>query len=233
MATHWGILGGGAALLIALVVAITLAFEPNFAASIAGEAKSPWVISEWLRILRAARRDRARTPAHPRHRVLALDRAQGAATEEVRWAVLAIVLLGSSLVLSAKYGADLNYFVSLRVPKSLAIGTLWHAGRTARGSRRSTGLSAAAVMAIAALAPGTLNATTQAASAWRERAPFIAEPREVLPALLPEGDPPGTRPGLHLLTDRDCSTSTRVSGRRSATPCSSGCSSTRARSNRP
>ena len=48
----WGVLGGGLALLFALVVAITLLFEPNFAASIAGEARSPWVVGEWVRTLR-------------------------------------------------------------------------------------------------------------------------------------------------------------------------------------
>ena len=69
--------------------------------------------------------------------------------------LLAIVLLGTSLGMSAKYGADLNYFLSLRVPESLAIGTLWHAGRTAKGRRRSAALSAAALLAIVALVPVT------------------------------------------------------------------------------
>ena len=168
----WGVLGGGSALLFALVVAITVLFEPNFAASIAGEAKSPWVVGEWLRTLRRLAEsspDLVLIPAIG----LWLWTGRGAETGDVRWAVLAVVLLGSSLVMSAKYGADLNYFLSLRVPESLAIGTLWHAGRTAKGRRQSAALSAATALAIVSLVPGTYHAASQALLA-RKQAAFLA-----------------------------------------------------------
>ena len=139
------------ALLFALVVAITLLFEPNFAASLAGESRSPWVVGEWVRTLRRLVETSPDLLIIPAIGLwLWLWTGRGAETGESRWAVLAIVLLGSSLVMSAKYGADLNYFLNLRVPESLAIGTLWHAGRMAKGGRRSASLSAAAARSRAA-----------------------------------------------------------------------------------
>ena len=89
--------------------------------------------------------------------------------------MLAIVLLGSGLVMSAKYGADLNYFLSLRATESLAIGTLWHAGRTAKGRRRSAAISAAAGLALVSLLPGAFHAASQALLA-RNQAGFLAGP---------------------------------------------------------
>ncbi len=169
-----GVLGGGSALLFALVVAITVLFEPNFAASIAGEAKSPWVVGEWLRTLR-----RLVETSPDLLLVTAIGvwlwTGRGAGTGDVRWAVLAVVLVGSGLVMSAKYGADLNYFLSLRATESLAIGTLWHARRTAKGRRRSVAISAAAGLALVSLLPGVFHAASQALLA-RNQAGFLAGP---------------------------------------------------------
>ena len=196
----WGVLGGGLALLFALVVAITVLSEPNLAASIVGDAKSPWIVSEWLRTLRRLVElspDLVLIPAIG----LWLWTGRGAGTRDVRWAVLAIVLLGTSLGMSAKYGADLNYFLSLRVPESLAIGTLWHAGRTAKGRRRSAALSAAAALAIIVMVPGTLHAASQALLARRQAA-FLAGPTgQSLLRSYQRGIHLARDPDYHLLTD--------------------------------
>ena len=225
-------LGGGLALLFALVVAITLLFEPNFAASIAGEARSPWVVREWLRTLRRlveSSPDLLLIPAIG----LWLWTGRGAETRDVRWAVLATVLLGSSLVMSAKYGADLNYFLSLRIPESLAIGTLWHAGRHGEGMAPVGVLSAAAALAIVALVPGAFHAASQALLA-RIR-PHSWPGRRASPSSAPTRGASAWHATRIIISSptRACSTSTRASGPRSATPGSSGRSSTRARSSPP
>lgn len=195
-----GVLGGGSALLFALVVAITVLFEPNLAASIVGDAKSPWIVSEWLRTLR-----RLVETSPDLVIILAIGLwlwiGRGAGTRDVRWAVLAVVLLGSGLVMAAKYGADLNYFLSLRIPESLAIGTLWHAGRTANGRRRSAALCAAAALAIVALVPGAFYAASQALSA-RDQAAFLAGPTgQALLRSYQRGIQLARDPDYHLLTD--------------------------------
>ena len=196
----WGVLAGSASLLIALVVAITLLSEPNFAASIAGEAKSPWVVSEWLRTLRHLVEfspDLLLIPAIG----LWLWTRRGAETREVRWAVLAIVLLAGSVVMSAKYGADLNYFLSLRAPEALAIGTLWHAGRAEKGGRRSASLCTAAGLAMLALVPGAFHAASQALFA-RKQAAFLAGPTgQSLLRSYEKGIQLARDPDYRLLTD--------------------------------
>ncbi len=196
----WGVLGGGLALLFALVVAITVLSEPNLAASIVGDAKSPWIVSEWLRTLRRLVElspDLVLIPAIG----LWLWTGRGAGTGDVRWSVLAIVLLVSSLALSVKYGADLNYFLSLRVSESLTIGTLWHAGRTAKGGRQSVALSAVAALAIVALVPGAVYAASQALRA-RNQAAFLAGPTgQSLLRSYQRGIHLARDPDFHLLTD--------------------------------
>ena len=103
--------------------------------------------------------------------------------------------------MSAKYGADLNYFLSLRIPESLAIGTLWHAGRTAKGWRRSASLSAAAALAIVALVPGAFHAASQALLA-RNQAAFLAGPTgQSLLRSYQRSIRLARDPDYHLLTD--------------------------------
>ncbi len=121
-----GILAAAAAGLVGVVVAVTLLGEPLFARSLVGERVMPWSFPTWRMVSRrivVSSPDLLLLPAIGVWLWLR-DRSR---PREVRPAALVLVLLASSLVLSAKLGADMNYYLSLRVAAALAVGALWHA----------------------------------------------------------------------------------------------------------
>jgi hypothetical protein len=152
----WGVLGGCLAVLCALILAVSLLAEPNFAPSLAGEAKIPWSRGTWLAVIRLVG---TRSPDLLILPVVGLwlwlGLGRGIPSWEIRAATLTIVLLASSLGLSWKLGADVNYYLSLRAAEALAVGALWHAASGARGRGRSAALLGAIVLAVFALIPGT------------------------------------------------------------------------------
>jgi hypothetical protein len=196
----WGLLAGVSAALVVLVGAITALVEPNFAASLMGESRSPWSFRAWLATL-----DRLATwsPDLLLFAALGLWLWTGgiAGPRDARLAVLTAVLLAGGLGLSGKRGADLNYYLSLRAVEALAVGTLWHAASAPGGRRRSLALAGSIALAIVAVGQGTILAIKQALVA-REQAAFLRGPagRSVLRTHRRVFDL-AQNPDVHLLTD--------------------------------
>jgi hypothetical protein len=156
------ILGAAAALLIGVVAVVTVVREPHFARSLVGERVMPWSFDTWLT---AFRRIIVSCPDVLVLPVIGLwlwlgDPSQPRA---VRPATLVVVLLASSLVLSLKLGADINYYLSLRVAEALAVGALWHAVHSTATDRqprlRSILLTAMTLSATALVVPSVLMGT--------------------------------------------------------------------------
>ena len=119
-----------------VVVVVTVLREPYFARSLVGERVMPWNYATWLtaigRILVSCP-ELLLLPAIGLWLWLG-DRPRPRA---VRPATLAVLLLVSALVLSAKVGADINYYLSLRVAAGLAVGALWQAVHSAADPTRT------------------------------------------------------------------------------------------------
>jgi hypothetical protein len=142
-------------LLAAIVFAVTLLAEPHFADSLAGERIMPWSLALWRRLLERMAVGCPDLFVLPAIGLWLWLEGGPARLRTVRPAVLTIVLLVGSLALSGKTGADMNYYLSLRVTAALAAGTLWHevCSRNRSGSR-SRGAALAAALAVASLALG-------------------------------------------------------------------------------
>jgi hypothetical protein len=169
-----GVLGGCTLVLSALIVAVSLSLEPNFASALVGEAKTPWSAANGLTILRRigyGSPDLLLLPVLG----LGLWLRRRISPWEMRALVLTIVLLAGSLVLSWKDGADTNYYLSLRAAEALAVGSLWHAASTAGTRGRSAALLGAVMLAVFSLIPGTLSMGYRAYSA-RQQAEFLDGP---------------------------------------------------------
>lgn len=192
------LLGGGLATVAAIVAATTLLLEPNFARDLLGESKTPWSPPNWLATLR---RLVVLSPDMLVFPVVGLVLWNARRPRDVRSTTLTVVILAASLVTSAKRGADLNYYMSLRVVEALGVGALWHAARTAtsRGGRLAS--ATVAVLGGLTLLQGGLHALTQAAFTWNAASStdtsagkgFIAAYRRIFRVA---GDP-----GVQLLTD--------------------------------
>jgi hypothetical protein len=74
-------------------------------------------------------------------------------------------------------GADMNYYLSLRVAEAMAVGTLWHAVRAndGRSRVRSAALAGTTALAIVSVAPCIVAATGQAVHG-REHVAFFERP---------------------------------------------------------
>ena len=158
----------------AVVMAVTLLSEPNFARSLAGDSRTPWDAASFVKNLgRAARLspDILFFPALG----LGLWLSGLTGSREIRPAVLTALLLAAGLGLAAKRGADLNYYLSLRVSEGLAVGALWRAWSGPRSRARSTGLAVATLLGCATMVPGVLVAVSQALDE-RSKAAFLAGP---------------------------------------------------------
>ena len=174
------LLVGGLVGLAVVVGGMTLGFEPNLAPSLLGEGKAPWSLYSWhLTVDRIV----GQSPDLLLVPVLGLILwcRRGADDAARAWAVLSVVLLGSSVVLAAKRGSDLNYLLSLRIAEAFAFGSLWaspraEAGGNAGGARRP-GWGGVLALALAALSlvPGAVM-TVLRARAEQSRAAFFASP---------------------------------------------------------
>jgi hypothetical protein len=156
-----GILGAAAGLMIVVVVVVTILREPNFARSLVGERVMPWSFPTWLTAIRRILVSCPELLLFPAIG-LWLWLGDGSRPRAVRPASLVLVLLASSLILSAKLGADINYYLSLRVAEGFAVGALWHAAHSAATDRhprrRSALLAATTLVACALMVPSVLMA---------------------------------------------------------------------------
>jgi hypothetical protein len=173
-----GVLGGGLAVLILLVLAINALFEPYFVVSLLGDGRTPWDFPLWHSILYRV------VTTSPDLLVLPLVGLWlwvGSRPRDLRSAALAVVILTSSLVLSGKVGADMNYYLSLRVVEAIAAGALWHAADAPAGKSRgrSAALVTATALATISLVPSFSPATAQLDHA-RRRKEFFAGPHGYL-----------------------------------------------------
>ena len=194
------LMAGTLGLTIAVVVVLTLSTEPLMARSLAGESKTPWEFASWSRTLTRAARTSPDLLVFPAiGLILWVSGATG--RREPDLAVLAAVLLATSIGLAAKRGADLNYYLSLRVVEGLAVGALWRGWSVARSPSRSAGLAALVALGTAALVPGLLHAATEASVA-KAKAAFLAGPygRDVL-GFYRDLDAKAAAPGSKILTD--------------------------------
>jgi hypothetical protein len=115
----------GVSLILAGAVAVLqFGFEPRFVDNLLGERFSPWSIVGWGRLLARLAMIGLELPLLA---IVGMILWSCGDPRERSWAVLAAVQLAVSLVVSAKYGADLNYFLGLGTVAALAAGTLWDA----------------------------------------------------------------------------------------------------------
>jgi hypothetical protein len=161
-----GVLAGGLAALSLVVVAINFCLEPHFARSLVGEAMMPWEFGAWSGLLRTIARSTPDVLIVP---MLGLAFWLGRRPREVRPATLTGVMLASSLILSGKVGADMNYYLGLRIAEGLAVGALWQATRSAWpvGRLAPAALVGAVALSAVSLLPCTMTALGQVVHAWR------------------------------------------------------------------
>jgi hypothetical protein len=166
-----GVLGGGLGALFLAVVAVNTLLEPHFARSLVGEMMMPWEFNAWRSLLGTVVQA---TPDLLFLPVVGLVLWLTDRPRDVRLASLAAVLLAAALGLSGKVGADLNYYLSLRVAEASAVGALWHAlhATEVRSRARSAALAAVTALAIVSVVPGILAAMGQARFARRRAASY-------------------------------------------------------------
>jgi hypothetical protein len=193
-------LGGGLAGLLLLVVAINSLAEPYFVVSLLGESAAPWDFATWrMMLLRVAEA----SPDLLFMPVVGLVLWIGGRPRDLRAATLTVGLLAFALGLSGKVGADVNYYLSLRVAEAIAVGTLWHAVHAVAGrsTARRALLAATAATAVVLQGPGLLAATSNAVLAW-QRHMFFESPAGHALLLGYRGAIARARdPDFHLLTD--------------------------------
>jgi hypothetical protein len=199
-----GVLGVSIAGVIVVIVAVNARLEPHFAWSLVGEAAIPWDGRAWSTLQSKVA---LASPDLLYLSAVGLGLWLARRPREVRPAALVLVLLVSAVGLSGKVGADLNYYLSLRIAEAMAVGTLWHAVHApappppGRAWLRSAALTATSALAIVVLGPCLLIASGQVGYAWR-RAEYFRGPdgRAVLLAFR-SAFAKAQDPRVHLLTD--------------------------------
>ena len=119
-----GLALGVGLLLAGILAVIQFRFEPRFVDSLLGERHCPWSLAAWGRIMTRLAMIGLELPLLAIAGMILWSRGD---SRERSWAALAAVQLPVSLITSAKYGADLNYFLGLGIVAALAAGTLWDA----------------------------------------------------------------------------------------------------------
>ncbi len=150
----WRILISVTSALFVTILAVRFSIEPNFIVSLLGESRMPFDIESWWRTVM--------TVAWTDSELFVLTIAgivcwsRGPKREPMP-AVLAALLLASSLVTAAKRGSAENYFLGMRSVAALAAGTLWHNLSTS-GSRSRLWEKVAVVALIGGMALSIMNA---------------------------------------------------------------------------
>jgi hypothetical protein len=150
----WRILVGVTSALFVTILAVRFSIEPNFVVSLLAESRMPFDLESWWRsVMTIASTD-------PELYVLTIAGIffwSRGPTKEPMLAVLAAVLLASSLVTAAKRGSAENYFLGMRSVAALAAGPLWHNLSTSR-SRSRVWEMVAVVAVIGGMALSMVNA---------------------------------------------------------------------------
>ena len=152
--TAAGLLAGAMAALAIVIGSVTAGPEPEFAASLLGEAMNPKDLPNWSQVVANLGRTAPDLLAFAAIGPWLWLRSR---PREVAPATLAAALVASALAATMKQGADVHYFLSLRVVEGLAVGTLWKAALD-RLDRPPPWLVASALLGAAALVPGVLEA---------------------------------------------------------------------------
>ena len=185
-----------ALVLVGVIGLVNIFFEPNFIASLGGEAKSPWAIT----IAAGTAYETRFWPDVFLVPLVGLCLWIMPGSRDVRLATLAAVLLVGSAVAAGKQGASLNYYLGLRAVEGLAAGAAWTAARAAAGRARWAVL-AVGVVVLTALLLGCGGGLAGATRAENQRG-FFATARgrsylRVYQALLDKARDPRAR----ILTD--------------------------------
>ena len=195
------VLGGGLAALVLVVAAVNVFVEPYFAVSLIGVATMlPWDYGDWRLLL-----DRTILIASD---LLLLPLAGlvlwlGERPRALRPAALTVVLLSSALVLSGKVGADMNYYLCLRIPAAFAIGAVWRTLHAPANRSIPQMIALTVIVAVAIL--GLTGAIASAANRFHKSrgfANFFTTPtgQRVLRSYR-EADALAENPNVHILTD--------------------------------
>ena len=191
---------GGTALFALIVGGTTWLVEPGFAASLTGESKAPWVYGSWLMTFGRIVYPSPDVLYFPALGILLwVTRVTG--RRDPQMATLAVLLLIMGLVTSAKYGSDVNYYLSLRVVETMAVAALWRAWSLAATRVQSAALLVAAVAGCLTAAPGAV-VNVMMAGAERQSVRYLASSygRSML-AFTGDLCARAADPDFHLLTD--------------------------------
>jgi hypothetical protein len=171
----YAVLGGGLAVLLLVVGLVNVLIEPYFAVSLLSVATMhPWDYHAWRVLFGRVALIGGDLLVLP---VAGLVLWLGQRPRAVRPAALTIVLLSAAVGLSGKIGADMNYYLCLRIPEGFAAGALWKSVHAAAGrsAARMAGLTLTTALAIATMYPGIL-AATGLYERVREYTAFLATP---------------------------------------------------------
>ena len=148
-----------AAAAVAIAMGVTIGFEPMFAPSLLGEAKTPYRLGDWAGLLSKLMLHSPDLIVLP---VFGLIVWKTQRPKTVGKIAAAVVLLAGDVGSALKYGSDLNYFLDLRVIQAWACASLI-ASRADR-PRLALGLIVASAVAVI---PGLAWAVSEAHSAIR------------------------------------------------------------------
>jgi len=152
--------------LVALAIAIlTIVREPRFATDFLGEGKTPWLFEPWYVALK---RMTVSAPDYLLVPILTLLLVKSRGGRESALLALTVVLMAASLITSAKRGADLNYYLNLRVCEGLAAGILWKKFVTAETFKQRVGARFIGVLVVLALMQSTIFSMVPAETALRK-----------------------------------------------------------------
>jgi hypothetical protein len=159
------LLAGTAVGLATSIVAVNLFINSNFLDCLLAEGKSPWDRTVWIANLARIR------DASPDLVLLPLIGLGLALTREnrsqsVRFNVVTMVLLASSLLFSGKVGAEQNYFLSLRIAEALAVGQIWRAALAKDGRPGASWSAALVALSCVSLLPSLEQTARQVERAW-------------------------------------------------------------------
>jgi hypothetical protein len=151
-----------AAIVLAIVVALALSGEPHIVPCLLGQGATPWTLAT-LRLIGMVAVERA--PDMFWFTLAGSVVWFAGPLRDRRWLSLALVLLSSAVVTSAKVGADVNYFLGLCFVEAVAVAVLCQAAL--RGAVRRSLVAAAILPGLLFVLPGQWYTAHTARLAYR------------------------------------------------------------------